>query len=78
MTDPDILLADMKATLERIDERTLNTHDLVRAHIDRADIVHDTLHSRISGLARTVYLTGGGLSVGAAGVAAWVKGLFSG
>ena len=70
--DPDI--ADIKASVGRIDERTIMTHDLMKAHIERDDEVHDALHHRINKL--YTWAVGGGLSVMAAGTAAWFKGLF--
>ena len=47
----DAQLTDIKAALSRVDERTLLTHDLVKAHMERSDDVHDTLHSRINRVA---------------------------
>ncbi len=41
-------LADMQASIARIDERTQLTHDLLRSHIDRSDGIHDALHHRIN------------------------------
>ncbi len=41
-------LADMQASIARIDERTAITHDLLKSHIERSDGVHDALHHRIN------------------------------
>ena len=67
----------IRGALERIDERTLNTHDLITAHIERSETVHDQMHSRINRLARTVHVTIGGLTLVAGTVVAWIKGLFA-
>jgi hypothetical protein len=69
----DTRLADIQGLVERIDERTVITHDLMKAHIERDDEVHDALNNRINKL--YIWAAGGGLSVTAAGTVAWFKGL---
>lgn len=52
MPGGETTVGDMKASIARIDERTLLTHELLKSHIGRTDGVHDALHHRISAAVR--------------------------
>ena len=72
-----VLLQKMAGKISAIDERTTITHGLLTSRMQRDDVMHDQMHSRINGLSRTVYLGGGGLAITMAAAGAWLRSVFT-